>query len=139
VLLQIDGKRVKSTEPLRKLAADLPAGKPIPVLVRRGRVLCVPRAAHAREPAREIASIVCVPETPEPEARTLFFRRPNRFGVASLAPGEVYAIDAFGDHPPPTFRGHASGRLPPPRSLRGHPSWDRRGVGSHEGSAEGQG
>jgi serine protease Do len=36
VLLQIDGKHVESTEQLRKLSADLPAGKPIPVLVKRG-------------------------------------------------------------------------------------------------------
>jgi serine protease Do len=36
VLLQIDGKRVDSAEQLRKLAADLPAGKPVPVLVKRG-------------------------------------------------------------------------------------------------------
>ena len=36
VLLQIDGKNVESTEQLRELSADLPAGKPVPVLVKRG-------------------------------------------------------------------------------------------------------
>jgi serine protease Do len=36
VLLQIDGKRVENTEQLRKLAADLPTGKSVAVLVKRG-------------------------------------------------------------------------------------------------------
>jgi serine protease Do len=36
VLLQIDGKNVDSAQQLRELAASLPAGKPVPVLVRRG-------------------------------------------------------------------------------------------------------
>jgi len=36
VLLQIDGKRVENAEQLRKLAADLPTGKSVAVLVKRG-------------------------------------------------------------------------------------------------------
>jgi S1-C subfamily serine protease len=36
VLVQIDGKRVENTEQLRKLAADLPTGKSVAVLVKRG-------------------------------------------------------------------------------------------------------
>jgi len=36
VLLQIDGKRVDNAEQLRKLAADLPTGKSVAVLVKRG-------------------------------------------------------------------------------------------------------
>jgi serine protease Do len=36
VMLQIDGKRVENTEQLRKLAADLPTGKSVAVLVKRG-------------------------------------------------------------------------------------------------------
>ena len=36
VLVQIDGKRVDSTEQLRTLAADLPKGKSVAVLVKRG-------------------------------------------------------------------------------------------------------
>jgi len=37
VLVQIDGKDVDSAERLRELSADLPAGKPVPALVKRGQ------------------------------------------------------------------------------------------------------
>ncbi len=38
VLLQIDGKNVDSAQQLRELTANLPAGKAVPMLVKRGEV-----------------------------------------------------------------------------------------------------